>query len=147
MNRREVYQLPKYHSFPEQCMLQCVTDIEGLLPLDRICEGCSCTVVGLAPNSPMPPKASRLSDPSHGRGRILRHRHGKKLWRHRRGIGRQHRLAHRLSELGFCNSAKVRVVVSRKPGPILVEVRGSRLALDAQVAGQILVRPDYFIER
>ncbi len=56
-------------------------------------------------------------------------------------------LAHRLAELGFCNSVRVRVVVSRKPGPILVEIRGSRLALDEQVAGQILVRPDYYSER
>lgn len=48
-------------------------------------------------------------------------------------------LTRRLMELGFVRGAKVKVLRSHSPGPILVEVSGSRVALGKGVASKILV--------
>jgi len=48
-------------------------------------------------------------------------------------------LTRRLSEMGFTYGAKVKVLHSSPPGPILVVVRGSRIALGRGVAMKIMV--------
>ncbi|PUA31305.1 MAG: ferrous iron transport protein A [Candidatus Terraquivivens tikiterensis] len=48
-------------------------------------------------------------------------------------------LTRRLSEMGFTYGAKVRVLHSTPPGPILVIVRGSRIALGRGAAMKIIV--------
>jgi len=48
-------------------------------------------------------------------------------------------LTRRLSEIGFTPGAKVKVLHSSPPGPILVIVRGSRIALGRGVAMKIIV--------
>ncbi len=45
----------------------------------------------------------------------------------------------RLYELGFTEGASVQVVKSGGPGPVVVVVRGSRLALGWGVAMKVLV--------
>jgi len=51
------------------------------------------------------------------------------------GIG----LTRRLSEMGFTYGSKVKVLHSTPPGPILVIVRGSRIALGRGAAMKIIV--------
>ncbi len=50
-------------------------------------------------------------------------------------------LERRLAELGFTAGARVRVLRSTGPGPVLVLVRGSRVALGRGLAMRILVEP------
>ncbi|MCU4139189.1 MAG: Fe2+ transport protein FeoA [Methanophagales archaeon] len=48
-------------------------------------------------------------------------------------------LTQRLTEMGFTPATRVRVLKSSPPGPMLVSVRGSRIALGRGVAMKILV--------
>ena len=48
-------------------------------------------------------------------------------------------VSRRLAELGFTLNAEVKVVRSSSPGPILVEIKGSRIALGRGIAMKILV--------
>ncbi len=50
-------------------------------------------------------------------------------------------LVRRLSELGFTYGTKVKVLKSGSPSPVLVDVRGSRIALGRGVAMKIIVSP------
>lgn len=50
-------------------------------------------------------------------------------------------LVRRLAEMGFTRGARVRVLHSGPPGPVLVMVRGSRVALGRGVAMKVLVSP------
>jgi ferrous iron transport protein A len=56
----------------------------------------------------------------------------------RAGWGMQRRLA----DLGLTPGTKIRVVHSGRPGPVVLEVRGSRLALGQGVAGKVIVKPE-----
>jgi ferrous iron transport protein A len=48
-------------------------------------------------------------------------------------------LQRRLADLGLTPGIRVRVVSSGKPGPVVLDVRGSRLALGYGVAHKIMV--------
>ena len=48
-------------------------------------------------------------------------------------------LQRRLADLGITPGVRVRVVSSGKPGPVVLDVRGSRLALGYGVAHKIMV--------
>lgn len=48
-------------------------------------------------------------------------------------------LVRRLSEMGFTYGTKVKVMYSGSPGPVLVDIRGSRIALGRGVAMKIIV--------
>ena len=48
-------------------------------------------------------------------------------------------LVKRLSDLGFTQGTKVRVVHTHNPGPVLVEVKDSRIALGRGVSMKIIV--------
>lgn len=48
-------------------------------------------------------------------------------------------LQRRLADLGLTPGVKVRVVSSGRPGPVVINVRGSRLALGYGVAHRIMV--------
>jgi ferrous iron transport protein A len=48
-------------------------------------------------------------------------------------------LQRRLADLGLTPGVKVRVVSSGRPGPVVLDVRGSRLALGYGVANKIMV--------
>ena len=49
-------------------------------------------------------------------------------------------LRRRLADLGITPGVEVRVLSSQKPGPVVLGVRGSRLALGHGVAHKITVR-------
>lgn len=49
-------------------------------------------------------------------------------------------VARRLAELGLVPGATVRVLSAGRGGPVLVEVRGSRIALGRGMADKVLVR-------
>lgn len=51
-------------------------------------------------------------------------------------------LIRRLTEMGFTNGAKVKVLNSNSHGPVLVSVRGSRIALGRGVAMKIMVKQE-----
>ena len=51
-------------------------------------------------------------------------------------------LVRRLYELGFTPKTKVRVVSSSSPGPVLVDIRGARVALGRGVTMKIIVNPE-----
>lgn len=51
-------------------------------------------------------------------------------------------LIRRLSEMGFTYGTKVKVLNSNSPGPVLVFIRGSRIALGRGVAMKIMVSPE-----
>jgi len=48
-------------------------------------------------------------------------------------------LVRRLSELGFTPGAKVKILFSNSPGPAIVDVRGSRIALGRGLLMRIMV--------
>jgi len=50
-------------------------------------------------------------------------------------------LTRRLAEMGFTKGERVRVLHSSPPGPILVMVKGARVALGRGVAMKIMVSP------
>jgi ferrous iron transport protein A len=50
-------------------------------------------------------------------------------------------LTRRLAEMGFTNGTKVEVLHSTPPGPIVVMVRGARIALGRGLAMKIMVEP------
>jgi ferrous iron transport protein A len=54
------------------------------------------------------------------------------------GWGMQRRLA----DLGLTPGTQVRMINNARPGPVVLEVRGSRLALGQGVAAKIIVRPE-----
>ncbi len=54
------------------------------------------------------------------------------------GWGMQRRLA----DLGLTPGTELKMVNSGRPGPVVLEVRGSRLALGQGVAAKIIVRPE-----
>jgi ferrous iron transport protein A len=49
-------------------------------------------------------------------------------------------LQRRLADLGLTPGVRVRVISSGKPGPVVLNVRGSRLALGYGVAHKIMVK-------
>lgn len=48
-------------------------------------------------------------------------------------------LQRRLAEMGLNPGVEVRVLNSQRPGPVVIDVRGSRLALGQGVAHKIMV--------
>ena len=48
-------------------------------------------------------------------------------------------LVRRLSELGFTPGTRVKVLFSNSPGPVLIDVRGSRIALGRGLLMRIIV--------
>jgi ferrous iron transport protein A len=48
-------------------------------------------------------------------------------------------LQRRLADLGLTPGVRVRIISSGKPGPVVLDVRGSRLALGYGVAHKIMV--------
>ena len=50
-------------------------------------------------------------------------------------------LQRRLADMGLTPGLEVRVVGSQRPGSVVLDVRGSRLALGRGVANKILVEP------
>lgn len=50
-------------------------------------------------------------------------------------------MVQRLSEMGFTNSTRVKVLSSSSPGPVLVGVRDARVALGRGIAMKIMVNP------
>jgi len=49
-------------------------------------------------------------------------------------------LQRKLADMGLTPSVQIRVINSGVPGPVLIEVRGTRLALGRGIALKILVR-------
>jgi ferrous iron transport protein A len=54
-------------------------------------------------------------------------------------IGAGWGLQRRLADLGLTPGVRVRIISSGKPGPVVLDVRGSRLALGYGVAHKIMV--------
>jgi len=48
-------------------------------------------------------------------------------------------LLRRLADMGLISGIQVRVINSRMPGPVLIDLRGSRVALGRGVAQKIMV--------
>ncbi|MBA7596292.1 hypothetical protein ES703_03262 [subsurface metagenome] len=48
-------------------------------------------------------------------------------------------LTRRLADMGLLPGTKIRVVNSMRPGPIIIDLRGSRLALGYGIAQKIMV--------
>lgn len=51
-------------------------------------------------------------------------------------------LVRRLSEMGFTYGTKVKMKHSGSPGPVLVDIRGSRIALGRGVTMKIMVKTE-----
>ena len=51
-------------------------------------------------------------------------------------------LVRRLSELGFTPGTRVKVLFSNPPGPVLIDVRGSRIALGRGLLMRIIVNSE-----
>ena len=50
-------------------------------------------------------------------------------------------LQRRLTELGLTPGTHVRVITSQQPGAVVLDIRGSRLALGRGVAHKVMVKP------
>ena len=48
-------------------------------------------------------------------------------------------LQRRLADMGLTPGVQVRVINSQRPGPVIIDIRGSRLALGHGVAHRIMV--------
>ena len=48
-------------------------------------------------------------------------------------------LQRRLAEMGLTPGVQVRIISSQRPGPVVIDLRGSRLALGHGVAHKIMV--------
>ena len=48
-------------------------------------------------------------------------------------------LQRRLADMGLTPGVQVRIISSQRPGPVVLEVRGSRLALGHGIAHKIMV--------
>jgi len=55
------------------------------------------------------------------------------------GIRSGRGLPRRLADMGLLPGTKIRVVNSMRPGPIIIDLRGSRLALGYGIAQKIMV--------
>ena len=60
----------------------------------------------------------------------------KKEWQHGRGRG----IMKRLLDLGLTKGCTFKVVQGSSSGPVLVEVRGTRIALGNELASRVIVR-------
>ncbi len=49
-------------------------------------------------------------------------------------------LRRRLAEMGFTPGTRLRVLSSRSPGPVLVDIKGSRIAVGWGVAVKVVVK-------
>jgi Fe2+ transport system protein FeoA len=49
-------------------------------------------------------------------------------------------LQRRLADMGLTPGVQVRVINSQRPGPVVIDLRGSRLALGHGVAHKIMVK-------
>ena len=56
------------------------------------------------------------------------------------GIRAGRGLQRRLADMGFTPGVQIRVINSGMPGPVLIDLRGARLALGRGIALKILVR-------
>ncbi len=52
-------------------------------------------------------------------------------------------LRRRLADMGLSPGVNVRVVQSQMPGPVIIDLRGSRLALGRGMAQRIMVKEAY----
>jgi ferrous iron transport protein A len=50
-----------------------------------------------------------------------------------------HGLARRLADMGLNQGVTLKIISSQMPGPVLIDLRGSRLALGSGVAHKIMV--------
>jgi len=48
-------------------------------------------------------------------------------------------LQRRLADLGLTPGVQIRVINSQRPGPVVIDIRGSRLALGYGIAHKIMV--------
>ena len=55
------------------------------------------------------------------------------------GIAGGRGLARKLTDMGLTPGARVRVISSQAPGPVMIELRGSRLALGHGVSTRVMV--------
>lgn len=53
-----------------------------------------------------------------------------------------HRMIHRLNQMGFHAGSRVKVMRNDGPGPILLAVGDSRIALGRGIASKVMVLPD-----
>lgn len=51
-------------------------------------------------------------------------------------------LQRRLADMGLTPGVQIRVINSQMPGPILIDLRGTRLALGRGIAQKIIVRKE-----
>lgn len=51
-------------------------------------------------------------------------------------------LNRRLAEMGLVHGARIKLIKGGPPGPVIVELNGSRLALGAGMAMKIIVEPE-----
>lgn len=51
-----------------------------------------------------------------------------------------HRLTKRLADMGLTPGTTLRVITSHSPGPILIDLRGSRLVLGHGIAQKVMVK-------
>jgi Fe2+ transport system protein FeoA len=112
-------------------------DITTHIPLTSVDSGTVCRLVGVSmvERRRRKHRGSRGLFASFGRHHA-KHEMGKKqIWQNH---GRR-RIMKRLLDLGLTKGCSFKVIQSRGRGPVLVEVRGTRIALGYGLASQILV--------
>ena len=92
--------------------------------------GTFCTLVGINPNRH--PRKRRHMHRWHGKMKKRQHSFGMKL-RHRVIMAR-------LLDLGLTKGCVFQVIQSASQGPVLLEIRGTRIALGHGLASMVLVR-------
>lgn len=112
------------------------TETSAHISLTSVDSGKTCRLVGVS--------EKRRGKGRHGRRRGLfghfgrhhaKHESKKKIWYDH---GRR-RITKRLLDLGFTKGCSFKVIQSRGRGPVLVEVRGTRIALGHGLASQLIV--------
>ncbi|MHA1944241.1 MAG: FeoA family protein [Candidatus Thorarchaeota archaeon] len=105
------------------------------IPLTSVQSGIVCKLIGVSDVRPGRGKHGKHKGRFGRIGKHQEHIEHKKKW-HERG---QRQIVKRLLDLGLTKGCTFKVVLGRGRGPVLVEVRGTRIALGHGLASKVIV--------
>ena len=112
------------------------TETSTHIPLTSVQSGNECKLIGVSEVRPGKGKHGKRKGWIGGKGNHHRHsEQNKKNW-HGQG---QRQIVKRLLDLGLTKGCTFKVIQGRGRGPVLVEVRGTRIALGHGLASMVIV--------
>ncbi len=112
------------------------TETSALIPLTSVQSGKECKLVGVSEVRRGKGKHGMREGLQSKRGKQHEHSEQQKENWHERG---QRQIVKRLLDLGLTKGCTFKVIQGRGRGPVLVEVRGTRIALGHGLASKVIV--------